>query len=67
MHAAYGSISSRTDDRDESERSLSSSYLPFFLLGGYGQDLSLRRTRMMKVLLKTFRAVLVHDGMSSSF
>ena len=43
--AAYGSMSTRTDDRDESEWSLSSSYLPFSLLGGLGQDLSLRRTR----------------------
>ena len=36
---------SRTDDKDESERSLSSSYLPFSLLGGYGVDLPLRRSR----------------------
>ena len=39
------SISSRTDDKGESERSLSSSYLPFSLLGGYGVDLPLRRSR----------------------
>ena len=39
------SISSRTDDKDESERSLSSSYLPFSLLGGYGVDLPLRKSR----------------------
>ena len=43
IRAALGSISSRTDERDESERSRSSSCLPFSLLRGYGQDLSLRR------------------------
>ena len=37
-------MSSRPDDRDESEQSLSSSYLPLFV-GGYGEDLSIRRTR----------------------
>ena len=44
--AACGSISSRMDNKNEREPSLSSSYaLPFSLLGVYGEDLSLRRTR----------------------
>ena len=32
--AACGSISSRADEKDESERSLPSSYKPFSLVGG---------------------------------
>ena len=45
LRTVFGSIISRTDDRDESERSLSPSYLHVSLWGKSEQDLSLRRTR----------------------